>query len=96
MLVYGSMFHPLCLKCNADLHRVFAAGKIPVVIALAHTDPEAVCIKSRAGYKDQIQRFRQQNLRPAQDGVRMPYCPISQPSGPGTAAVREYASPHTG
>ena len=62
------MFHPLCLKCNADLHRVFAAGKIPVVIALAHADPEAVCIKSRAGYKDQIQRFRQQNLRPAQDG----------------------------
>ena len=68
MLVYGSMFHPLYLKCNADLHRIFAAGKIPVVIALAHADPEAVCIESRAGHKDQIQRFRQQNLRPAQDG----------------------------
>lgn len=96
MPVHGGMGDPLRFKCNADLSRMGAAGKKAVVITLAHADPEAVCIKSRARHKDQIQRFRQQDLRPAQDGVRMPYCPTSQPSGPGTAAVREYASPHTG
>ena len=62
------MGDPLSFKCNADLSRMGAAGKKAVVITLAHADPEAVCIKSRARHKDQIQRFRQQNLRPAQDG----------------------------
>lgn len=64
MLVHGGAVHPLHLKCNADLRRVFAAGQIPIVVALAHAHPAAVRVKGGAGHEHKVQRFRFQQLRP--------------------------------
>ena len=58
------MLHALYSKCNADLYRVFAAGKVPVIVALSHADPEAVRVKGRAGYQHQVQLFRGEKLCP--------------------------------
>ena len=66
----GTGYGACCFADNSEEKWGGELAGIPIVSprdALLF-DPEAVCIKSRAGYKDQIQRFRQQNLRPAQDG----------------------------
>ena len=42
MLVYGSMFHPLCLKCNADLPRCKNAVKIGIAFEAQRVEHAAV------------------------------------------------------
>ena len=91
MRVHSGLLHPLRLKGGAELYSVPAAGQVAVIVAFSHPDAAADCIKSRAGYKDQIQRFRQQNLRPAQDGgadAVLPHLPAVRAGHSGCKGIR--------
>ena len=92
VLVHGGAVHPLHLKCNADLRRVFAAGQIPIVVALAHAHPAAVRVKGGAGHEHKVQCFRFQQLRP----LRHRRADAVKPRLPAVRAGSEYPSPHTG